>query len=39
MGGAATLFCVAQLFNSTLRRVEDKAWLDQMAARAEAELA
>lgn len=37
MGGAATLFCVAQLFNPTLRRVEDKAWLDQMAARAETE--
>lgn len=37
LGGAATLFCVAQLFNPALRRVEDKAWLDQMAARAETE--
>jgi DHA3 family macrolide efflux protein-like MFS transporter len=31
------LFCVGQLFNPYLLRVEDKAFLDQMAARAEAE--
>jgi DHA3 family macrolide efflux protein-like MFS transporter len=31
------LFCVAQLFNPVLLRVEDKAWLDQMAAHAETE--
>jgi hypothetical protein len=37
LGGVMALFCMAQLFNPTLRRVEDKAWLDQMAARAEAE--
>ncbi len=34
MGGIAVLFCTAQLFNSQLLRVEDKAWLDAMAARA-----
>jgi MFS family permease len=32
MGGIAILFCVAQLFNPYLMRVEDKAWLDQLAA-------
>ena len=37
LGGVMALFCVAQLFNPVLRRVEDKAWLDQMAACAEAE--
>jgi hypothetical protein len=26
------LFCVAQLFNPYLMRVEDKTWLDEMAA-------
>lgn len=31
MGGIAILFCVAQLFNPYLMRVEDKAWLDQLA--------
>lgn len=35
-GLLAALFCVAQLFNPVLMRVEDKAWLDGMAARAEA---
>jgi DHA3 family macrolide efflux protein-like MFS transporter len=37
LGAILALFCVAQLFNRALLRVEDKAWLDQMAARAEAE--
>ena len=32
LGGVLVLFCVAQLFNPTLLRVEDKAWLDDMAA-------
>jgi DHA3 family macrolide efflux protein-like MFS transporter len=32
MGGIAILFCIAQLFNPYLIRVEDKAWLDQLAA-------
>lgn len=27
------LFCVAQLFNPALQRVEDKDWLDEMAER------
>jgi MFS family permease len=31
MGGIAIVFCVAQLFNPYLLRVEDKAWLDQLA--------
>jgi DHA3 family macrolide efflux protein-like MFS transporter len=39
LGAILALFCVAQLFNRALLRVEDKAWLDQMAARAEAETA
>ena len=39
LGGLWALFCVAQLFNPTLRRVEDKAWLDAMATRAEAKAA
>jgi hypothetical protein len=30
-GAILTLFCVVQLFNPYLLRVEDKAWLDQMA--------
>jgi len=30
-------FCIGQLFNPYLLRVEDKAMLDEMAARAEAE--
>ena len=34
LGGALTLFALAQLFNPVLRRVEDKAWLDAMAERA-----
>ena len=32
LGAILTLFCVAQLFNPYLLRVEDKAWLDQLAA-------
>jgi hypothetical protein len=32
LGGVLVLFCIAQLFNPTLLRVEDKAWLDDMAA-------
>jgi hypothetical protein len=39
LGILLTLFCAAQLFNPVLLRVEDKAWLDQMAARADIELA
>lgn len=35
MGLAVVIFCVAQLFNPYLLRVEDKAWLDSLAARAE----
>lgn len=31
LGVLLALFCVAQLFNPYLRRVEDKAWLDEMA--------
>jgi MFS family permease len=33
MGALYTLFCLAQLFNPSLLRVEDKTWLDEMAAR------
>ena len=33
LGGFLVLFCVAQLFNPYLRRVEDKDWLDSLAAR------
>ena len=33
LGGILTLFCIAQLFNPYLLRVEDKAYLDRMAAR------
>src|SRR5204862_7903860 len=36
LGIALTIFSIAQLFNPYLRRVEDKAWLDQLAADAEA---
>ncbi|MDQ2809116.1 MAG: MFS transporter [Chloroflexota bacterium] len=31
LGAILTVFCVAQLFNPYLRRVEDKAWLDAQA--------
>jgi len=33
MGSIAIIFCVAQLFNPYLLRVEDKEWLDQLAAK------
>ena len=33
MGVIMLVFCTAQLFNRALLRVEDKAWLDEMAAR------
>jgi len=33
LGGFLVLFCIAQLFNPYLRRVEDKDWLDSLAAR------
>ena len=36
-GAILALFCVAQLFNPYLLRVEDKAALDEMAARAVAD--
>jgi hypothetical protein len=32
LGAALTLFCIGQLFNPYLRRVEDKEWLDELAA-------
>lgn len=32
-GGVMALFCVVQLCNPSLRRVEDKVWLEQLAAR------
>jgi MFS transporter, DHA3 family, macrolide efflux protein len=35
LGTILLAFAVAQLFNPTLLRVEDKAWLDEMAARQE----
>ena len=35
LGALLAAFCVGQLFNPYLMRVEDKAWLDHMAARAE----
>ena len=35
-GGIMLIFCFAQLFNRSLLRVEDKAWLDAMAADKEA---
>ena len=31
-GSILTVFCIAQLFNPILLRVEDKAWLDTLAA-------
>jgi hypothetical protein len=34
-GAVIALFCLAQLFNPALLRVEDKAWLEQLAARHE----
>jgi hypothetical protein len=38
LGILLAVFCVAQFFNPTLLRVEDKAWLDQLAnSRATAE--
>ena len=39
MGGLLVLFCVGQLFNPALRRVEDKEWLESLAAEAEARAA
>jgi hypothetical protein len=32
LGLVLTLFCLAQMFNPYLLRVEDKAWLDRLAA-------
>jgi MFS family permease len=32
LGAILAVFCVAQLFNPYLMRVEDKAWLDELAA-------
>ena len=37
LGAMLVVFCIGQLFNPYLLRVEDKAMLDEMAARAEAE--
>ena len=37
LGAVLVVFCIGQLFNPYLLRVEDKAMLDEMAARAEAE--
>ncbi|MES4787387.1 MAG: MFS transporter, partial [Nitrospiraceae bacterium] len=33
LGAILSIFCLAQLFNPYLLRVEDKAWLDQLAAK------
>jgi hypothetical protein len=33
LGGILVVFCVGQMFNPYLLRVEDKAFLDEMAAR------
>jgi MFS family permease len=33
LGAMLVLFCIAQFFNPSLLRVEDKAWLDEMANR------
>jgi hypothetical protein len=33
LGAVLLLFCIAQLFNPALLRVEDKAWLDELADR------
>lgn len=35
LGTILTVFCIAQMFNPYLVRVEDKVWLDQLAAQAE----
>ncbi len=32
LGGILVVFCVGQMFNPYLLRVEDKEWLDQLAA-------
>ena len=37
LGAVLVVFCIGQLFNPYLLRVEDKAMLDEMAAQAEAE--
>jgi hypothetical protein len=37
LGAVLAVFCIGQLFNPYLLRVEDKAMLDEMAARVEAE--
>lgn len=34
LGAISVVFCIAQLFNPYLLRVEDKAWLEDLAARA-----
>lgn len=34
LGGVLVVFCIGQLFNPYLLRVEDKAWLDELAAQA-----
>jgi hypothetical protein len=34
LGGILVVFCIAQLFNPVLLRVEDKTYLDDMAAKA-----
>ena len=39
LGAVLVVFCVGQLFNPYLLRVEDKAWLDERAARIVAEQA
>jgi len=39
LGALLVLFCVGQLFNPYLLRVEDKEFLDQMALRAAGERA
>ncbi|MBI5304685.1 MAG: MFS transporter [Chloroflexi bacterium] len=36
LGAILVVFCIAQMFNPYLVRVEDKAWLDRLAAQAEA---
>ena len=36
LGAILVVFCIGQMFNPYLLRVEDKAFLDQLAARAEA---
>ena len=37
LGAVLVVFCIGQLFNPYLLRVEDKTMLDEMAARAQAE--